>query len=246
MKRINIPLILDSTFSGICAFVIFFTAIRFYTKNIPLSLAIGAFALVLFGLLAFVYISKKQNKTNLISKDVREKQLLKYHLTLSKKEDLLKLAKSYFGEDCKICGNRIYTENTVYFAIFKLSALLSDDILNVIKFGNKRKKVILCPEISIEANNLCTDFEIEVLTIEEIFCALKGKNLLPEKYILEDRKKPKFFKRIQKRFNKKLCSPLFFSGLSLIVLSYFTFFPIYYILCGTVFIILSSIALVFG
>jgi hypothetical protein len=73
---------------------------------------------------------------------------------------------------------------------------------------------------------------------------LKKQNLLPEKFIFEGVKKPNIFKRIKAKFNKKLCLPLFFCGLSLTLFSFFTFFPIYYIITGGILLILSAISLV--
>ena len=73
---------------------------------------------------------------------------------------------------------------------------------------------------------------------------MKEKDLLPEKYVYEGAKKISFFKRVKSRFSRRICAPLFWSGLSLMALSYFTFFPIYYIVSGGIMLILSAAALV--
>lgn len=54
MKRINLPLAADTVFAGACAFLLFFTALRYYTKNIAIALIFGIAACILFGALAFL------------------------------------------------------------------------------------------------------------------------------------------------------------------------------------------------
>ncbi len=62
MRRINLPLILDTLFAALCAFLLFFTAMRYYTKSAAIALGFAICACILFGALSFLYISKKQNK----------------------------------------------------------------------------------------------------------------------------------------------------------------------------------------
>ncbi len=79
MKRINLPLILDTAFTAVASFLLFFTIIRFYTKSAVIGLIFGIAAFALFGALAFLYISRKQNKSLLISRDEKHKKLLALH-----------------------------------------------------------------------------------------------------------------------------------------------------------------------
>ena len=67
MKRLNLPLVLDTLFAGACAFLLFFTSLRYYTKSAVIGLIFGVCAALLFGALAFLYISGKQNKSLLIA-----------------------------------------------------------------------------------------------------------------------------------------------------------------------------------
>ena len=90
----------------------------------------------------------------------------------------------------------------------------------------------------------CKSLSIKLTGIDEVFALLKENNMLPEKYVYEEAKKEKFFKRVKSRFSKKICAPLFWSGPALLALSYFTFFPIYYIISGGIMLILSAVSLV--
>ena len=246
MKRLNLPLILDTVFAAIGAFLLFFTAIRFYTKSAVIGLIFGLCAGVLFGVLCFLYISGKQNKSLILSKDEKQKKLLALHLSLSRDEDVKSLFKKSFGEDAKIRGKRVICGGVSNFFNFKMQPLSEDDVARVIKFKCNGEKKIFCVKCSAEAAALASNFSIGIAGIDEVFSSLKKSELLPEKYVYEEPKKPSIFKRIKLRFSKKLCAPLFWSGAALLALSYFTFFPIYYIVSGGIMIILSAIALVFN
>lgn len=247
MRRINLPLILDTLFAAFCAFLLFFTALRYYTRNAYLALGFAIAAFLLFGALSYLYISKKQNKKLLISRDEKQKKLLSLHLSLSSDESVSKLLAECLkrnDETFEIKNGTIVIGNCTYFYNFKMQPISEDDVAKVIKINCDGEKVILCNRISAEAMILCESFLIEVKQIDYVYNLLKEKQLLPEKYVYEGQKKPGIFKKIKARFSRKICAPLFWSGLALLVLSYFTFFPLYYIISGGIMLILSAVTLV--
>ena len=243
MKRLNLPLILDTLFAGICAFLLFFTALRFYTKSPFTGLIFGIVAALLFGALAFIYISRKQSKSFLLSHDEKQKKLLALHLSLSSDTYVKNLFLKCF-EDARISGKRVICGGVSYFFNFKMQYLSEDDIAQIIKEDVPEEKAVYCVKIAPDALILAENFGIKIIDINKIYGLLKDKGLLPEKYIYEDKKRDNILKRIRARFSRKLCAPLFWSGLALILLSYFTFFPIYYIVSGGLMLILSACALV--
>lgn len=244
MKRLNLPLVLDTVFAGVCAFLLFFTAVRFYTRNAVIGLIFGIAALLLFGALAYVYISRKQNKNLLLSRDEKNKKLLSLHLSLSSDTYIKKMLKELLGEGAKISGQKVVLGETANFFNFKMQPLTEDDVAKVIKHRFDGKKRIYCAKISPEAAALASNFLIELTGIEGVYSALKDKDMLPRKYVYEGAEKINFFRRVKARFNRRLAAPLFWSGAGLLALSYFTFFPIYYIVSGSVMLILSAVSLV--
>ena len=249
MRRINLPLVLDTLFAALCAFLLFFTSIRYYTRNAYIALGFAILACLLFGALSFLYISRKQNKKLLISKDEKQKKLLSLHLSLSSDEyitDLLSKCLTSENEKCEIKNGKLIAGDSAYFYNFKMQPISEDDVAKVIKVNCDEKKIILCNRISAEALILCENFLIEVKQIDYVYNLLKEKQLLPEKYVYEGQKKISLLKRIKARFSRKICAPLFWSGLGLLTLSYFTFFPFYYIISGGIMLILSAVTLVFN
>jgi hypothetical protein len=249
MKNLSLPQIADSIFAAICSFLLFFTAVRYYVKNLILAIILGIVAGVLFGLLTFLYLGKKRGKKLLSAKDERNKGLLAIHLSLSKPKENNAMFSTLFNVEENSnanVSNQICGADKIYFLHFSLENLKSDDIANAIKCDSQKKKIILCNNVSAEGKKLADNFLIEILTLDELYPMLKDKNLLPEKYIFEGESKPNILKRIKAKFNKKLTSPLFFCGLWLLLFSYFTFYPVYYIVVGGILLVLSSLSLIIG
>lgn len=246
MRRINLPLILDTLFFALCAFLIFFTSMRFYTRNAYLALGFGIAACLLFGSLCFILMSRKQHKKLLISKNEKEKKLLSLHLSLSGDEYITSLFAKSIDGNSEVKNDKIFTDERVFYFNFKMHPLDEDDVAKVIKHKSELKKTIYCCKVSPEAALLAERFLIELKGIDYIYDLLKKKDLLPEKYVYTDPQKISILKRIRSRFTRKLCAPLFTSGLALLALSYFTFFPIYYIVSGGILLSLSAVALAFN
>lgn len=206
MKRLNLPLFLDTLFASICAFLLFFTAIRFYTKNAIIGLIFGICGGILFGMLAFLYISNKQNKTLLLSRDEKAKKLLALHLSLSRDDYISKLFKGCF-ENAKICGKRVICGGVSYFFNFKMQPLGEDDVAKVIKFRYDGEKKIYCVKASPEAVMLASNFSIETVGIDQVYAELKKKKSFARKIRLRRGKKTELFQKNKTAFFKKTLRP---------------------------------------
>lgn len=237
------PLVLDTAFAAVASFLLFFTAIRFYTRSAVIGLIFGIIAFALFGALAYLYISRKQHKSLLISRDEKHKKLLSLHLSLSTDYYVTNLMKKALGEEAKIRGKRVICGGKEYYFYFKMQPLSEDEVAQVIKRKTENEKNIFCTRTSVEAVMLAENFNIKITCIDEIYALLKSKELLPEKYVYEGAQKASFFKKIKARFSRKICAPLFWSGTALLGLSYFTFFPVYYIVSGGIMLVLAAVAL---
>ncbi len=240
MKKVNFALVSDVIFFTLCAFILCFTGVRFYTRNAQTALIVAIGTALVCGLIAFNVLLSRRKKRFILSLSESEKKSLSLHLSVCGEEYLLYLFEKAL-EGTYVRGNRLQDNDNMYFFNFKMSPLSSDDIAEIIRINVKKKKHIYCCEISPAALSLAEDFSIEIVTVAEIYALLKDKNLLPEKYALGNVKKPNFFKRIKKRFNRKLCVPLFFSGLTLLFFSFFTFYPLYYIVFGGLLMALSAV-----
>lgn len=240
MKKINFALVSDVIFFTLCAFILCFTGVRYYTKNAQTALIVAIGTALSCGLIAFYILLARRKKQLILSLSENEKKSLSLHLSVCGEEYILNLFENAL-EGTYARGNRLQDNENVYFFNFKMSPLSSDDIAEIIRFKSQKQKNIYCCEIAPAALSLAEDFSIKVVTVAEIYALLKDNNLLPEKYALGNVKKPNILKRIKKRFNRKICAPLFFSGLTLLFFSFFTFYPLYYIVFGGLLTGLSAI-----
>ncbi len=243
MKKINLPLICDVTFTAFCAFVLFYTALRYYTGSVYIALPFAIAAAFLLGSLAYLIISGKQRKRRIIYRDAKERELFKTHLSLLSKTESAKLIAPCLGGGAKAERYRICSDDRVYYPMFTFERITESDVAAVIKRKSDKRKVVLCNWYTPEAEALAERFGIDFLCADDIFDRLKKSERLPEKYLCGQTAKGGIVQKIRGRFNKKLTAPLFLSGLGLIALSYFTFFPVYYIVSGGILITLAVAAL---
>jgi hypothetical protein len=110
----------------------------------------------------------------------------------------------------------------------------------------------------------CENLGLKVVDFKQVFNLLKEKNLLEtvqklaEMHSFLGQKLPenaqksgqKPTKKWQKTFKnmlkRKYFLPLFKCGILLIILSYFTFYPLYYLIFGGVLLVFSLVLLLFG
>lgn len=245
MKKINFALISDVLFFTLCAFILSFTAIRFYCKNAVTALILAIGIALGFGVISFFILLAKRKKRLILTLGENEKKSLSLHLSVCGTAYIHKLFLAAL-DGAYMEDNRVCDEKHVYFFNFKMSPVSPDDVAEIIRTETPKDKRIFCCDVSPAALSLAEDFSIKVTTVAEIYALLKDKKLLPEKYALGNVKKPNILKRIKKRFNRRLCPSLFFSGLTLLFFSFFTFYPIYYIVFGGLLLILSAISVLFG
>lgn len=241
MRKINFALIADVFFFTVCAFLICFTAVRFYTKNVATALILAAGAAAASGIISFFILLSKRKKKLVLSLGESERKSLSLHLSVCSQTAVNKLFLNAL-DGAYVAGNRLQDEQTTYFFNFKLSPVSPDDIAEIIKFETEKKKCLFCCDISPAALSFAEDFLIEINCIPQIYVMLKDKKLLPEKYALGNVKKPSVLKKIKKRFNRKLCPSLFFCGLTLLFFSFFTFYPVYYTVFGGLLLALSAVS----
>ncbi|MBO5328264.1 MAG: hypothetical protein J6B04_03745 [Clostridia bacterium] len=245
MRRINLPLITDVIFTLFCTFLITFTAARFYLKSAFWGLFLAIPVSLLAALLAFVYISRKQQKKFNLSSADREKRLLAAHLSLISQDNLNALFLKLFKNDIIAKNGELIYGGKKVVILFSFKPVSIDDAAKTIKEHGKNI-CVYCNALDEEAAPLFKQLGVEYTQINGVYDLLKNANLLPEKYLYDDKKRLNIFNRISSRFNKKLCLPLFWSGLGLTLFSYFTFFPVYYVISGGILLTLSCTALIFG
>lgn len=245
MKKINLALISDALFYTLCAFLVGFCAIRFFFKSVVVAVIVAASIAVAVCLLSLYSLVKRRQKLiATTAMDGNRKQLALYLATLAPKEAALLFANALNGT--YTAGNVVEDEENEYHFLFKIAPLNCDDIAAVLQNRGGKKVVLLCNTLAPEAADFAKEFGVKVKCIGELYDLLKQSDLLPEQYAFGGLVKKGAFKKIKLRFNRKLCPSLFFSGFFLLLYSFFSFYPVWYVVTGSILTVLSAVCLFFG
>ena len=112
MKRF-VPLIADAVLAAVCAFLLFFTLVRFYFSTAA-GLAAGIIGGLAAGAGAFAYIAAKQSRSASLSAGKREAEKLAVHLAYIPQSEAEELFMRCLDEPEQKDG-RIECEGEAYF-----------------------------------------------------------------------------------------------------------------------------------
>lgn len=240
MKKVNLALVSDVLFFTLCSFFISFAAIRYFFKSAVSALIVAVGISLCAGLASLFFLLSSRKKRIALTLNENEKKSLSLHLSVCNENAVRKIFLNLL-DGAYPQGNYVEDEEHIFFFNFKLSQISPDDVAAVIKVESEKVKKLFCCCVSPEAASLAEDFSIKIAEVAEIYALMKEKGQLPEKYALGEVKKPSVFKRIKKRFTRKLCPSLFFGGATLLFFSFFTFYPVYYIVSGAILTALSAV-----
>ncbi len=242
MKKFYFALISDVLFFTLCAFLISFAAIRFFIKSIALTTVIALSVAAAVCLITLFLLTKRRERLIATTAAEGEIKQLAIHLTTLPQEEVILLFLNALS-GTYAAGNRLEDEQNEYGFAFKIAPLTCDDIAIFARGRGGKNAVLMCCTLTPEAANFAADLNVKTTCIGDIYKLLKEKELLPSKYAYETSAKKSTVKKIKKRFNRRLCPSLFFSGFFLLLYSFFSFYPIWYVVTGSILTVLSATCL---
>ncbi|MGN0823536.1 MAG: hypothetical protein ACI4MB_00550 [Candidatus Coproplasma sp.] len=245
VRKINFAVLSDVLFFTLCAFLVSFTALRYFFKSVAVSIIISCLIAVAVLLISLFLTLKKRQKLIATTVGEGERKLLAIYLSTLSPDKLKSLFLDAL-DGAYAVDNRIEDDENEYRFAFKLSPINCDDIAEQIRGRGEKQLVILCCSLAPDAISFAKDFSTKTLCVGEIYPLLKKKGLLPENYPFASSVKKGVFSKVKKRFNRRLCPSLFFSGLFLLIYSFFSFYPVWYIVTGSVLTLLSAVCLFFA
>ena len=239
MKTIKLSLIIDVFFVFFASFF-FFYAIFFYGGS---GYGLSIFLSVLLSIIIssiYVIISALK-KESLILKQNNEILIKKFNYTLFlySQKQILKLLFNYYQTENSVVIKQnsiiLEDENIEIFPIIKHEKICISEVINSYKNTTKNyKTTILGCDFDNEIINFISELnlDIDILTTSEFYKQLKEKDLLPELKDLHINNKKKLTLYVKNIFTKKQAKRFLVSGIIITLLSFFSFYPIYYILFG--------------
>lgn len=232
MKKINLPLYSDTLFVGSSIWLLTLCILRYYRLPLWASVLLATLLAIPVAGGTFLFLSRRSERKLLRQRDIEEKDKLMLHLALSSDEKLKKLFDGLTTAECTLF-------------LFTLQPLSADEIAQKLK-SEKSSFSIWCNALTNEAQKLCTDFDIEVKEGTDVYFLLKDAARLPEKYICGERKRIPFRQKLKGFVDRKNAKRFLLSGSILLFFSLFTFFPIYYLISGSLLLAVALFIRIFG
>ena len=243
MSKIRISSISDGLFIIFSSFLTSFTIAFYMLKNnvtaILISIPISVITFSLYRLI----IKKKKGVLTVKKED--EERFLKCTSALCLASDLQNTKrvfstlerlgkKPFLTEDGILCGGDFF------FTSFSYDPVTVNGVVNAYKKTPKGNNLVYLGIIfSNDAIAFTDGFSnrIKLITLSEFFPLLKKAQTLPEGGFLPNKKKIGFLNLLKATFSKGKARTFATYGSFLLIMSRFVFFPIWYIISGSIFLI---------
>ena len=237
MKRLNFPLIADILFYTICSFVLAFCIMRYYRIPIWISFTIAGLIALAAGATSFLLLYTRRNKKLLSKKEREARDALLLHLALEKPERVrAALLSAYLSDekDAHCEGEELCVEGVPVVPLFSMEPIPADEIAKLIRRFGRSPFMIACNSLTAEAEKLLTSFGIKAVREDEIYALFTRTETTPEPLICGEIPRKSIKQNLRRSFSKSNARPFFISGILLLLMSLFTFFPVYYIVSGSI------------
>ena len=243
MSKTFISYVFDGVSTAFMSFLIAYAISFFYLKNrlaaIAISICLSAATVSIY----IIFAMRKRKKFFIKKTEENSFSSCKRALCLMEETKTISLIISALNKSGKQVvendGNFVINEYVITCR-FTVEPISADDILTIYKSLPSGKKLLFFGnEFSEKAQALpeFTDSQISIKGIDEVYKLLKDTDSLPAESALPKRKKNKIKTLLKGTFNKKKAGGFALYGSSLLLLSRFVFYPLWYILSGTLFLI---------
>ena len=249
MKKFVFSVYSDTVFVAIVTFIFGFALFRFYLRSFALSLTLAILTAAAVAVLVFLRAQYKVNKKFLKLSDEKEIAKLAFHLALDSQDNNIEriYAALFAQNDCaKRKDNAVIVNNDVYHFAFRLEPVRADEIANLIRCGGARQKILMTADVTPEAQKLADAFGITIQRAADVYLLLKETNNLPETYILAEKMKTGWKDKLRFRIQKPMYKGYLLAGVSLLIFSLFTYFPVYYLVSGGILLCAAVAVRFFG
>lgn len=236
------PVIADVLFYAACIFLLGFCVLRYFEMPVTLSAAVCALLALAGGLATFLIESRSRTKRYLSAKEQAERDAILMHLSLAPPEQAAASIASALAEEGRKSeqkGEELLLDGKPAELLFRMEPASADDLAPLIR-RHGGNFILCCNTLSEAAQALIKRFPVEVIGGEEIYQLLKRTGKLPARLLGEAPPKSRHRDKLRAVFKKSNARPFFVSGALLLIMSLFTLFPVYYLITGSILLLLSA------
>ena len=249
MKKIDFALIADVAFYAVAAWFLSIGLLRYYRMGLTLSVITASIIALAIAGVTFLISYSGRRKRKLGKKETEAREALMLHLALEKEERVsADLIKAFLadGKNATLQQNAIIVEDTTCVPRFTMQPLSADEVARIIRAYGREKLSVLCNTLTPEAEKLAGSFGVNLMRKNEIYDLFTRTGTTPDPLILAELPRKSARTTLRRIVSKKSARPFFTSGILLLLMSLFTFFPIYYLISGCTLTILAIFVRFFG
>lgn len=242
MKKIDLTLVADCAFYGFAAWFLSIGLLRYFRMQLTPAAILSS--LISFSVTGVVFLLSyhRRLKKRLSKKETEAQEALLLHLALEKEERVRAALLTAFLADKKTAqcqDDALFVDGALCIPRFTMQPLSADEVARILRAHGQKSVKILCNSLTPEAEKLAASFGIEIMRKNEIYSLFTRTETIPSPLILAELPRKSIKRTLRRIVSKKSARPFFASGILLLIMSLFTFFPIYYLISGSVLTILA-------
>ena len=243
MRKLSLPDIFDILFYTTAVWFLSFGLLRYYR----VALATTAILSVLFALgtgvicALILYAKRRKRVAGKKEKEARDKLML--HLALEKEERVrAALLEAYVadGKSANCEEDALRVENEICVPLFTMQPASADAVALILRKYHEQPFFIACNALAPEAEQLLASFGKKAVRGDDVYALFARTQKMPEALICGEVPRRTVKQKLRRSFSKRNARPFFVSGSMLLLMSLFTFFPLYYLISGAI-LMLSAV-----
>lgn len=249
MKKIDLTLIADVAFYGAAAWFLAVGLLRYFRVGLVLALVIASLIAFAAAGVVFLLSYHSRRKQRLTKKEAEAQEALMLHLALEKEERVrASLVTAFLADkqEAQLKGDALLVGDALCVPRFTMQPLSADETARILRAYGREKLTILCNALTPEAEKLARSFGIKIMRKNDVYALFTRTETTPDPLILAELPRKSVKRTLRRIVSKKSARPFFTSGILLLIMSLFTFFPIYYLVSGCVLTLLAIFVRFFG
>ncbi len=249
MRKLDIPLILDVLFYTVAGWFLSLGILRYYRVNTGIAVSSATLIALAVGVFSFLLIYTRRRKKVLGKKEQEARDALLLHFALERSERVrLSMLEAFTkdGKDAHCEGDALSVNGSFLIPLFTMQPVSADAVARLIREYGAEPFTLACNALTPEAEKLLQSFGKTALCGNDVYALFTRTDTVPNPLICGEIPRKTLRTNLRRSFSKKNARPFFVSGILLLIMSLFTFFPLYYLISGCVLLVSSVCIRTFG
>lgn len=273
MKKIDLPLWSDTVCLFLCLLLFFFAVFRF---SLPLwaALLIAFAAAGAAAVLLFLFLRARRRKRHASEGEKAEIEKFAFHLAMSAPEDNAALLAKCLNAAAQKRGeggaaarpadagapadaeggavlpyrakkDAVLSEKGRALVRFRFEKVTADELSPLVR-AKEERKAVFAGAFTEEAKKLAGSFGLRLIEAPEVYALVKESGCMPDPLLAPPGQRGSILQRLRAGIRRRAWRGYAFAGVSLLLFSLLTIFPVYYIVSGSLLLAAALLVRFFG